>query len=336
MACRLLPDLGHYQSPEAFPEEDTDQKQRARSYLVGACIALEGIWCMYLGRPSSIPRSVVETAALSCRIHQNSDSVILAAWLGLCGPMIDICNVLNSSRPLNSNAKTCLRRPMLDSHGWLKELPSSFIYDEPNVAELDPAAYGVHMQYCKLQILKQQASGGDDGDIAAHSDQIYDAAIRIIRLLLIYRHLHGTEKIRSFMLDTVNFALEILVDHYLERPGLMEIRKRDVQWLRLAVDSMISIQPHFPIVGRVLNKLTLTARGTPLALLFGGHDVYFAPPWSSAPVKTSADQLGSDYEIFSNDFLTAEQCPVDDQNLQGCSLLSWSCPQTGVTPEDFI
>lgn len=230
---------------------------------------------MYLGRPSSIQRSVLKVAALSCEEHQWPDSSTLAAWLSLCGPMADICEILNSKRPPNANDKTCLSQLNTNLHSWLGKLPSSFVYNEPN-------AYEVLMQYCKAQILVQQASGPGDKAAEVHRVGIYDAAIRIIHLLLIYRQTKGINQVRSVMLETANFAIATIVDQYLEYPDLIKPEKRDFQWLRLAIESMMNIQPYYPIVSHILHSLADTVKGTLLASLFRATEPSIAPMCSTS------------------------------------------------------
>ncbi|OBT77600.1 hypothetical protein VF21_04574 [Pseudogymnoascus sp. 05NY08] len=328
MACRLLTDIGLHESPDVPEESETIHIKRARSNLLGACISFEGIWCMYLGRPTSIPSSIHQAAALSCERYQGPDSTTLAAWLGLCGPMADICDVLNNRRPLNDDAKNRLSEHNANLQIWLDKLPVGFVYDEPNTAELEPAAYGIHMQYCKVQILVQQASDGDDAAIRTRRFRTYDAAIRIIRLLLIYRQIHGTERIQSVMLDAVNLALETLVDQYLQHRDLIETRKHDIQWLHLAIKSMIDIQPHFPIIGRMLNSLAVVVEGTPLSSLFRAMKPYLTPgSSSSAPAETYAEPQTSASDILGDELMAVEEFPAGDINQLSPSLLYWSNPQ---------
>ena len=286
MACRLLTDLGLHEPSEASEEAESIHMKGARLHLLSACIALEGIWCMYLGRPSSIRRSVFQVAALSCEEYQWSDSSTLAAWLSLCGPMADICEVLNSKRPPNADEKTCLSRLNTNLHSWLDKLPSSFVYNEPN-------AYEVLMQYCKARILVQQASGPGDKAAGVHRVGIYDAAIRIIYLLLIYRQTKGINQVRSVMLETANFAIATIVDQFLEYPDLIEPEKRDYQWLRLAIESMMNIQPYFPIVGHMLHSLRDTVEGTLLASLFRAMEPSFSPTCSTSfpPRRVQSNKL---------------------------------------------
>ncbi|KAK5692378.1 hypothetical protein LTR97_010686 [Elasticomyces elasticus] len=262
MACRLLTDLGLHEPPG---EAETILVKRARLHLLGACIALEGIWCIYLGRPSSIPRSVLRTATTLCEQFQCPGSTTLAAWVGLCGPMADICNVLSSSHPFDAEGKIQLAGLSVDLYSWFDKLPTDFVYDEPN-------AYAVLMQYCKAQILVQQASCCGEGSAEEHRVRIYDAAIRIIRLLLIHRQTQGNDYIRSVMLDTVNFALDTLVNQHLQHPDLIRFQEHDIQWLRMAVESMINMQARFPIVNRRLQSLAVAAKGTSLSPLFKAFD----------------------------------------------------------------
>jgi hypothetical protein len=287
MACRLLTDLGLHEPPEASGEAETTHVKGARLHLLSACIALEGIWCMYLGRPSSIRRSVLQTATTSSEQYQGLDSTTVAAWLGLCGPMADICEVLNNSRPLNAEEKTRLSRLSVVLYSWFERLPPGFIYDEPN-------AYAVLMQYCKAQILVQQASGCGEQAVEVHRVRIYDAAIRIIRLLLIHRKTQGNDHIRCVMLETVSFALATLIDQYLQYPHLLETQKRDIQLLRLAIESMVELQPRFPIIGRMLRSLAVAMEGTLLSPLFRAMEPQsLLTCSSSASTETYAEQQTS-------------------------------------------
>ncbi|KAK5726149.1 hypothetical protein LTR17_012964 [Elasticomyces elasticus] len=153
--------------------------------------------------------------------------------------MADICNVLGSSRPFTAEQKTQLSKISVNLYSWFERLPAGFIYNEPN-------AYAVLMQYCKAQILVLQASGCGEEIAEEHRVRIYDAAIRILRLLLIHSQTQGNDHIRSVMLDTVNFALDTLVDQHLQHPDLIRSQEHDIQWLRLAVESMTNMQARFP------------------------------------------------------------------------------------------
>jgi len=258
---------------------------------------------MYLGRPSSIPRPILQRAASSCQNRQVRKAATLDAWLGLCVPMADICDILNSRLSLHAEANARLLQLDVDLQRWYKELPSGFAYDETNTADLDPTAYGVHMQYCKVQILMRQAFCEEETaatytiprferpipcnphDREASEQLIYDAALRIVRLLLTYRQIHGAEKIPSVMLDNVNLALMTLINHYLRYTDLIETQGRDIQWLRLAIGTMKAIQPHFPVIGRMMNSLQVTVEGTPLAPLLRTGEPFYSPEGAFMPAE---------------------------------------------------
>ncbi|KPI39557.1 Nitrogen assimilation transcription factor nit-4 [Cyphellophora attinorum] len=332
MACRLLPCVGLYRGTSEYPESEHMRQQRFR--LQGACIALEGIWCLYVGCSTSIQRSVIQTVATSCQRQQGRDPATLSIWLGLCGPMADICDLLNSERPLTENAKTRLSRLNLSMSSWLETLPDSFTYNDVCIADLHPTAYEIQMQYNKLQILIHKAFGDGDGPHTTYNAVVYDAAIRIIRLLLIYRQFHesGKVRVRSYMLDAVNIALETLVEQYLRYPNLIQSHEGDLQWLRTAIASMIEIQPHFPVIGRTLNLLMVTVEGTLLAPLFRTPESFQASNWP--PLESFAattDQQSGVLETFDNHVLTTvDQFEPDDQLALDASLLSWPQPQFGM------
>ncbi|KAJ0415935.1 hypothetical protein BJY00DRAFT_317396 [Aspergillus carlsbadensis] len=308
MACRLLPDLALHESPEGRHGDDSARVRDARRRLLGACVAFEGVWCMYLGRPSSIPASILQAATAACdqRLSslRNAAESTLAAWVGLSGPMAEICDLLNTCPTLHAEAKVRLLRLTRRLHQWTTDLPAGFSCDDTDTADLDPTAYGVHMQYCKVQILVQQALCGaeaaraqaalppgagacDDHDCESARRLVYESAIRIVRLLLTYRQIHGPEKIPSVMLDNANLALVTLTHCFLRMtPALVESRKRHIQWVRLAIESMAAIQPHFPVIRRMLDSLRMTVEGTSLGTLLGigGHETSLGSSSSSSEV----------------------------------------------------
>lgn len=280
MACRLLADLGLHEPPSPADEGVVSSVANAQLRILGACIAFEGVWCMYLGRATSIPRSIVAKAAMALKNYKGPGATTLISWIGLCAPMTDVCDILNRSSPLDAPAKARLHQLDLDMQQWSRGLDPSFAYDESNIADLDPTAYGVHMQYCKVQILMHQTlhreenipmgrsptfGQGTVNHHNPHEQAIYDSSLRIVRLLLTYRQVHGPEKIPSVMLDNVNLGLVNIISHHLRYPYLIEYQRRDIQWLRLAIENMRSICPHFPIVGRMLMSLQVLVKGTSLA-----------------------------------------------------------------------
>ncbi|KAJ0413477.1 hypothetical protein BJY00DRAFT_319729 [Aspergillus carlsbadensis] len=279
MACRLLSDLGLDVIPvqDAGTDHDNVSIRRSRLHLLGACIAFEGVWCLYLGRPSSIPRSVIQKAALNCAENQELATPRLSAWLGLCFPMAEACDILNSSVALDEEAMSKLQQLDTRLQTWRQGLPPGFQWDDNNTADLDPTAYGVQMQYCNIQILIQQALlRAQDQEPHGHNSvaarmihqRIYNSAIDIIRLLLTFRHVHGVEKVPAIMLDNTNLALGTLIDHHLRHPDPGRQGDRDVQWLRLAIATMAHICSQFPIIGRMLDSWREVVKSSPLVSSF--------------------------------------------------------------------
>ncbi|KAH8703861.1 hypothetical protein BGW36DRAFT_93135 [Talaromyces proteolyticus] len=285
MAARMLVDIGLHEPMYLDDETSSADSPSPLLHLFCATISYEGIWCMYLGRPSAIPRSIVKIAALGCRTYKGHDAAILTAWMELCVPMAEICDILNSvPAALDPAAKAALFRLDSDIQKWCEGLPPGMAYDENSVPDLDPTAYGIHMQYCKVQILIHKAflrgaathtlenvqlpvsTGVDDNE---DSEQIiYKNAIQTIRLLLTYRQIQGTEKIPSVMLDNVNLALTVLITEFRKNPRQITTNSRDVQWFRLTVNTMDDLQPHFPVITRMLRTLQPMVEGTVLEDLF--------------------------------------------------------------------
>jgi hypothetical protein len=214
---------------------------------------------------------------LSCAKYQELATPTLSAWLGLCYPMAEACDILNSSVLLDEEAISQLRQLDTCIQRWRQDLPPGFQWVDHNAADLDPTAYGVHMQYCNVQILIQQALlrvqdqeplEHNSGAAQTTQQRIYNSAIDIIRLLLTFRHVHGAEKVPAIMLENTNLALGALIDHYLRHPSPSEHRDRDFQWLRLAIASMAHICSQFPIIDRMLDSWREVVKSTPLLSLF--------------------------------------------------------------------
>ncbi|KAK0755681.1 hypothetical protein N5P37_011772 [Trichoderma harzianum] len=325
IACRMLIELGLHKSSDTSENGETIQVNHAQFHLLGACIALEGIWCAYLGRPSSISQRILQTAAIAYKQYRGTPSATLAAWMGFSTHMADICEVLNSSRPLTPDAKSHLAQLNVDLRKWMKALPPCFVYDESTIADLDPAAYTLQLQYCKVQILVYQASCGSGGAVEACRSRGYEAACRIVRLLLIYRQIHGTERIRSAMLDAVILALDVLVEEFLRHPSHIGKQTREIKWLRLAIENMTEIELHFPIVGRTLVSLAVTVAGTPLAPLFEAVAACTAGSGLlPSPTEKDTEQMINSHRTFEDASTLLDQCTTGDLDRLDPFLFSWT------------
>ncbi|KAH8896929.1 hypothetical protein GQ53DRAFT_778822 [Thozetella sp. PMI_491] len=288
VACRMLSDLGLHELAnirDAPSEAQESAKEHDLAYsLLSACVAYEGVWTIYLGRPSSIPASVMSIAAAGCKTPRKSCSPWLSAWVGLCVPMAEVSHVLNERSIDGSNRSAMLHKLLRDVEEWHENLPLELTYDEGRLANMDPAGYGLHTQYCKVQILLRQALAGapnarkrryshvanernprlllDDSSAAVNQ-----YALRIARLVVTYREAFGVEKIPSIMLDNSVVAVTVMIKHLNNSSSLGHAQDQMV-WLRQLVKSIETVQPHFPIIGRMLDSLRQICGTGPLSAMF--------------------------------------------------------------------
>ncbi|EXJ87221.1 hypothetical protein A1O3_04180 [Capronia epimyces CBS 606.96] len=286
IACRMLSDLGLHELADInhVALEGTDNeatRESALAYaLVAACIVYEGVWTLYLGRPSSIPKSIISIAAARCKSHQKSDSPLLNAWLGLCVPMSEISHILNNQYVGDFDASSSLPNLIAQMQDWYNTLPPELVYVESRLTNLDMAGYGLHTQYCKVQILLRQALArcpnprkrrysqisGDSipGMMSEDSSRaIYQEALRIARLVVTYREVFGVEKIPSIMLDNAVVAATTLIHHFNQVSSSHDVQQRDAVWVRSLIKSLEAVQPHFPITKRMLDALKhISAEGS--------------------------------------------------------------------------
>ncbi|KAL5324734.1 hypothetical protein ACEPPN_009282 [Leptodophora sp. 'Broadleaf-Isolate-01'] len=287
VACRMLSDLGLHKlaGNVGKPVESTESTRESDlAYgLMSACVVYEGVWTLYLGRPSSIPRSVMRAAVSRCKARRKSDSPWLNAWVGLCEPMAEISHVLNDQSNGDVDKSASLRKLLKQVEGWYEDLPLELMYNESRLINMDMAGYGLHTQYCKVQILLRRAlakplntkkrqyyqTTSDCGSQASSDDLdavIYQHALRIARLLVTYREAFGVEKIPSIMLDNAVVAATAMIAH-LNNSGILDRMQKELLWLRQLIKSIETLQPHFPIVRRMLDALKQICGSGPLCSL---------------------------------------------------------------------
>lgn len=271
----MLSDLGLHEHASIFGgSNDAHQSTKdidSAYALVSACVVYEGVWALYLGRPSSIPRSVMNIVAARCKAEQNSNTPWLDAWVGLCVPMAEISQVLNEQSLSDSEKSASLRRLFRQTEEWHESLPPELTYDDVHAANMDLAGYGLHAQYYKVQILLRQAlsrlhrtskkrrysqlaaEGSPETSCDDPNAIIYQYAVRIARLVVTCREAFGAEKIPSIMLDNAVLAATVMIDH-LKRPDRLN-EMQDQMWAKELFRSLETVQPHFPIIGRMLDSL---------------------------------------------------------------------------------
>jgi len=312
MACRTISELGLHGSIESSSDFDeaggavVSEADLLHSLLC-CCIGYEGIWCLYLGRPVSIPTAIMDVAASRCHNRNGLESLMHTAWVGLCIPMAEITGILNKHPETDLKIVARLLELDVELGDWYDTLPPRLTYHEMHIADLDATAYGLHMQYCKVRILMQQAFikasalqnrspdyANFNGPLDPYSlhvmrrQVIYQNAIRITRLLLTYRQIFGVEEIPSVMLDNVSLAATCLITHLLEKQISNCFEERDMKWLRLLLKTLVSVQIHFPVSKRILSTLKQMTDGTPLQDVFSTPmDLISGAPSISRPDKTS-------------------------------------------------
>ncbi|KAH7385693.1 hypothetical protein BKA66DRAFT_528241 [Pyrenochaeta sp. MPI-SDFR-AT-0127] len=347
VACRMLSDLGLHElssPPKPFGDAQAIKESKLSYSLLSACIIYEGVWTLYLGRPSSIPASVMNTAASRCKKKHKSDSPWLNAWLGLCVPMAQVTQVLNNQSISHSDKSDVLHGLLKQVEEWYENLPLEFTYNENGLTNMDLTGYGLHSQYCKLQILLRQAlaelpktrkrrhsqSSSDESIRAPSNDSnliTYQYALRIARLMTTYREAFGTEKIHSIMLDNAVVAATTMI-RYLNKADNAYEKRHQAVWLRQLIKSMELLQPHFPIVRRMLESLKQICGSRLLCnMLLSSHrnstDAHIQEPlqliqtqdfdFGSYNTLESSSALGREAEItwdfFNTDFTSCVLLP---------------------------
>lgn len=277
VACRMLSDLGIHELANDKPSNHSstapDESHLAYGVL-SACVVYEGVWTLYLGRPSSIPRSLKSIVARRCNAKEATDSPWLNAWVGLCIPMAEASHVLNEHSFGDPERNSSLRKIIDDIEAWYGALPAGLVYDESRLTNMALAGFGLHTQYGKLQILLRQAlskpvnskkrpysgmapsrSGSQpSADSSTSTADTYRYALRIARLVVTYREIFGMEKIPSIVLDNAVVAATTIISHLNGTDGINQAT-HEVMWLRQLLRSLESLQPHFPIVRRMLSSL---------------------------------------------------------------------------------
>jgi hypothetical protein len=288
VACRMLSDLGLHELASAIlpptgATEPTRESDLAYA-LLSACVVYEGVWTLYLGRPSSIPRSVMCIAASRCKSGRKTDSAWLNAWVGLCVPMAEISHILNERSVTEAEGAASLRKLLEEIEQWYASLPPELAYIENRLTSMDLAGYGIHTQYCKVQILLRRALSRPHStrkrrysQITSNSNLqtsfgessaiIYKYALRIARLVVTYREAFGSEKIPSIMLDNAVVAATTMIEILNDEVNLARMQHETV-WLRQLVKSMDAVQAHFPITGRMLDSLKQMCGNGPLCSIF--------------------------------------------------------------------
>ncbi|EFX06499.1 fungal specific transcription factor domain containing protein [Grosmannia clavigera kw1407] len=384
VACRMLSDLGLHElaslADGAGEDAEAEREDDLAYALLSACVVYEGVWTLYLGRPSSIPRAVMSVAAARCRQRRRADTPWLNAWVGLSVPMAEITRLLNErwcvAGDLDGDRLAALRRLSRQVDDWYEGLPPELAYVEDRLINMHLAGYGLHAQYCKVQILVRQAlaqrqqpftttttttstaastmnprkrphaqmeEGGVGAATAGPDDAseavAYQFALRIARLVVTYREAFGMEQIPSIMLDNSVVAATAMIRHHNGSSSSSSTEGAgELVWLRQLIKSMESVQPHFPIIARMLDSLKQICGSGPLLQLLpaarrGSSESRALDSLDFGAMNSRQNKNGS----ISNYYGGGRIDSTNDSSigLGGGSDLMWDCFDAVITPSIF-
>jgi hypothetical protein len=288
MACRMIPDLGldrKMEAPSLAVDDNSIPSEPNLFYmLLCAIVTFEGIWCLYLGRRTSIPRSVTKVAVEQSKKTQVPSTQMAVAWVTFSVLLAEINDLLNNgslSTPTTRNRLSALDHEL---SRWNDSLPQGVSLKDGKIMDLDATAYGLQGTYCKIRILLHQASIPSDAQkpgiyqthitkehelLAPESSKIiYDNAVLLAQLFVTYRQLFGTEKLAGIMLDNANMSATCLINHLLCQPTEDATTRDTKKWLRSTIDTLEAVEQHFPVTKRMVVMLKQRLKNTHLASLF--------------------------------------------------------------------
>jgi len=319
----MISELGLHEvkvEPSESSEQANPTENSLRYKLICCCRVYEGVWCLYMGRPSSVPPWTTDPRAQLRTSRTGGKVSMLDVWVDLCDPVAEITNILNTSS--RSDPKAAARLSELNAQllTWHDNLPPEASCNESRLSDLNSSAYALIMQFCKVQILLHSPSvvafsrqtGFNDSEAsllpgwtAEESWKVaHENAVRIARLLLTYRQIFGVESISSIMVDHVSLAATALALFLSPRPDPHITNERDVEWLRLLIDTMEVLGVHFPITKRMLRSLLLMVEGSPLARLFSTQHTGSS---QGSPVKLVEPSFWESFDGGTNPSFFASQ-----------------------------
>ncbi|OAL19897.1 hypothetical protein AYO22_09424 [Fonsecaea multimorphosa] len=280
IACRLIVDLGlhHTWSKNSDRDALNVHAGRFRGSVALGCFVYETLWSLYLGRPSHI---AILGPSLSSYAGHVSDSPTLKAWFDLCVLIAEITTILDKDSPMQASTLNRLSELDVKLRRWYASLPADIALDYDNVSGLDAVAYGLHMQYLRVQMLlhslpisthrKRKQNEGDDQppvlrNWTAESSRelVHHNAVKIAQLGITYRQIFGVENTPSVMLDNLYVAATVLISTFLGAEHSSAVDDNDLRWLRLLDEMMKDLQPHFHITARMRRTLARIVEGCSL------------------------------------------------------------------------
>ncbi|KIW26769.1 uncharacterized protein PV07_06577 [Cladophialophora immunda] len=321
IACRLIVDLGLHHTWSKNSDQDALNAPggRFRGSVTLGCFVYETLWSLYLGRPSHI---AILSPSLSSYAGHVSDNLTLRAWFDLCVLIAEITTILDKDSPMQPS--TLDRLSELDGklRRWYASLPADIALDYDNVSGLDAVAYGLHMQYLRVQMLlhslpisthrKRKQSEGNDQPPVLHNwtaessrQLVHDNAVKIAQLGITYRQIFGVETTPSVMLDNLYVAATVFISTVLGAEH-SSVDEDDLRWLRLLDEMMKDLQPHFHITARMRRTLARIVEGCSLLVDVFTDDVRTSPAQynnSNGGLDTAHGGSWGSLEAAVNDFV---------------------------------
>ncbi|VUC23907.1 unnamed protein product [Clonostachys rosea] len=317
VACRMLSDLGlHERVGTTVPlgvTYDLSVERDMAHGLLSACIVYEGAqlhpqvchgYCA--ARMPGIGGSFSMSKCMGDSLHPD-------------GPDITCPEVLNDRFITDTDKNASLRELYEKIEAWHDGLPAPLMYDDSHLTDIDLPGYGLHSQYCKVQIFLHQglrrgspnarkrthAQIADDSaapqSISDGSDDIiYQYALRIARLVVTYREVFGLEEIPSIILDNAVVSATVMIQYLNKTNNTNEVHHRSL-WLRQLVRSLESMQLHYPIITRMLDSLRQICGSGPLKSIFQSRRKEASPggaPHGTKTFTSSSSLLPQDCSSF--------------------------------------
>ncbi|RVX70490.1 hypothetical protein B0A52_05141 [Exophiala mesophila] len=320
IACRLIHDLGLHNAWSSFAQQDPIQAAETRSHISLAlgCLVYETLWSLYLGRPSHLALSNLSIPSFAPDLTGSST---LKAWFNLCAMMSEITSIFNG--PLNDSSNGTGRLSEVDQalRNWHDSLPADLCLDVNNIAGLDTIAFGLHMQYLRIQMLlhslpttndkkrKQTHSGEEPAvlqnwTVQSSRQLVHGNAIKIAQLGNTYRSIYGVENTPTIMLDSIYMAATALVSDILRSPETT-VDENDLSWLRILDEMMKELQVHFPITLRMRKTMSRITKGCSAIAEIFSEDIGTSPVNTGSNHTASRPSAGAwgSFEATINDFV---------------------------------
>ncbi|KAK4499764.1 hypothetical protein PRZ48_007950 [Zasmidium cellare] len=313
MATRMIFDLGLHGSCSALVAQGrlTLADKVSRHVLFLGAYVYDTLWGLYLGRPSSIPVSMLKAAQSRGDDLNWSTPISLEAWVGLGTEIAEATEVLNNNAvPLASSAMDHLADLDARISRRLEQLPSTLTFDADQISELAVEAYGLQIQLRGIRIvlhkrLSQTMIANNAGSTMPESPSLshsrtvmHDSAVMIARLTSTYQRIFGIENVITVMLDNMFVAAALLVTYVLnlQRTDSSQSTESDIMWLHCLSDMLQRAQKHYPVTARMLSTLSTLVHGTSMAGIFGESP---QAKQISAPADASTNNLlaGTDWSV---------------------------------------